>query len=247
MKVSVITPSVRPELIEIVAKCLKRQSFQAKEWLIGGPESLEGNFARTLLEYDYKYVIEPPKKEGDYYGLNKAWNALFREAKGDLIVDIMDGLWFPSDILEKLWSHYEANPKACITCVGDQYKDVVNGKPENKVWVDPRKRTDSGSFYEVGWLEMEFCMTSFPRQMVLDVGGIDEEFDKGAAVGEKELMMRATYAEYKTYISQDIEYRAIHHPRLSGDWDEKYLIAQEYYNKCAREIIAGARLKLNYL
>lgn len=234
MKISVVTPSIREELLPIVEKCLKRQTLKDFEWLVVGPVAKAN-------------VSEPTKRKGDYYNLNKAWNAAFRQAKGDLIVSIVDGLWFPPDTLERLWNHYETNPKACISCVGHQYDQMINGKPEHMVWREPRVRLDQGSFYEVGELEMELCVASFPRQAVLDVGGVEEEYDKGAAVSEKEMMLRMYVSGYKLYIDQTIEYRAIQHDRISKEWDARYAVACDMFYRHKQDIQAGLRLKLDYV
>lgn len=186
-------------------------------------------------------------RENDYYRLNGAWNAGIREAEGELIVIICDGLWFAPDTLERLWNHFEANPTACISCVGDQFERVENGKPEGCVWKDPRRRTDFGSFYEVGEMEMELCIASVPRAAFVDVGGFEEEFDKGAALSEKELMARLYKAGYKLYINQSIEYRAIQHPRLSTSWDEHYHVSCALWAEYKPLIESGKRLKLNYI
>ena len=230
--ITVVTPSIRSEMLPIVRKCLDRQYFKGFEWLVVGP----------IKEANIK---EPSKREGDYYNLNKAWNATFRESKGELIVSIVDGLWFPPDTLERLWNHYRVNPKSCVTAVGHQYDKVENGKPEHLVWSDPRARGDLGTFYEVPHSEMELCVASFPRQAVIDVGGVDEEFDKYAALSEKEMMARMYKAGYKTYIDQSIEYRAIHHPRLNEKWEARYQAGWPYYEKCIKEINEGKRLHID--
>lgn len=224
-------------MLLIVEKCLKRQTMKDFEWLVGSPE-----------DYGFgTFVKEPPKRKGDYYNLNKCWNSLFRQSKGQLIISIVDGLWFPPDTLEKLWNHYLVNPKSCITTIGHQYDKIENGKPEHMVWRDPRARTDLGTFYEVGHSEMELCIASFPRQAVIDVGGVDEEFDRFAALSEKEMMARMYKAGYKTYVDQSIEYRAIHHPRLNEEWDKRYQAGWPYYEKCMKEIEEGKRLHLDFL
>ena len=132
----------------MVAKCLKRQTFTDYEWLVSTP-------------------YEPPEwavqvgttPKGDYhYALNRDWNRLYRAAKGELIVNIVDLIWFPPDVLEKFWFHYLANPKALITTIGHQYDQVKDGKPENKVWIDPRARQDQGSFYQIYPNDMEMCL-----------------------------------------------------------------------------------------
>jgi hypothetical protein len=250
MNITVTTPSVRPEGIPMLEKCLKRQTFKGDwEWIIGCPTKCIDPIEKGMgdLNVDILILEEPPKKEGDYYNLNKCWNNMFKEASGELIVNIVDWQWFPPDVLEKFWIHYQTDPKSCVSGIGHQYKDIVNGKPENRVWTDPRARLDQGSFYEVGPREMELCLTSFPTKLVYDVGGIDEEYDKYAALSEKEMMYRANEAGYKFYLDQDIEYRAFQHPRLTGEWETRYQAGSQVYARHLEDIAEGKRLKLTYI
>ena len=235
--ISVLTPSIRPGGLDMVAKCLKRQTFTDWEWLVSSP-------------YDppepARQVGVTPK--GDYhYALNRDWNKLYREVKGELIVNIVDLLWFPPDILEKFWVHYQENPKVLVTGIGHQYDQIENGKYEHKMWSDPRARTDQGSFYQIYPNDFEMCMASIPTKAVKDVGGLDEDYDYGAACSEKEMCLRMDKLGYQFYIDQGIEYRALHHDRLSKEWDEKYLIASEMYMRHGQEIADGKRIKLNYV
>lgn len=235
--ISVVTPSVRKENLDIIEKCLRRQTFKDFEWLVGSPSDLGYG----------KFIQEPPKREGDYYGLNKSWNSMFRKARGELIVSIQDGIWFAPDLLEKFWNHYQADPKACVGAIGHQYSDVVNGKPENQVWQDPRARTDMGTYYECLPNDLEFTVCSLPKTGLIEAGGIDEEYDKYAAISEKELAVRMNGLGYKQYLDQSIEYRAIKHPRLNESWEERYQAGCKVYQNHLREIFDGKRLKLNYL
>lgn len=232
-------------MLSIVGKCLARQTEKSFEWLVVAPSYIAESIDKIVGNYPfYVYVAEIWKRPGDYYNLNKAWNKAFRLASGKLIISIVDGLWFPPDTVERLFAHYQVNPKACVTTIGHQYDQEENGKPEHMVWRDPRARGDLGSFYEVGHAEMELCIASFPKQAVMDVGGVDEEFDKYAACSEKEMMARMYAAGYKTYIDQSIEYRALQHPRLSSEWDAHYEAGIPYYQQCLKEIFDGKRLKI---
>lgn len=235
MKISVVTPSVRPELLAIVEKCLARQTTQDYEWLVCSPRNYKFG----------EWIKEPPKKPGDYYSLNKAMNALFKAVKGQLVVQITDGIWFEPDTLEKLWTHYETNPKACIGAVGHQYDDIANGKPEHLVWSDPRVRTDQGSFWEINPQDFEMCIASIPRQGIIDVGGVDEIYDTGAALGEKEMSLRLDRAGYRFFIDSTIEYRAIKHGRLNGEWDSKYKVACDIFANHVHEILQGSRVRVD--
>lgn len=248
MKISVVSPTVRPEGLPMVAKCLARQDFSEWEWIIVAPKRLELDIASELIGEDYRFCPEPPKREGDYYRLSGAFNTGFAKAKGELVVVITDWIWFPPDTLSRLWSHYIHNPKACVTTIGHQYDRVENNRPEIMMWQDPRARTDLGTFYEVAPSEMELCLGSIPRQGLIDSGGVDEDYDKGSAVGEKEMFWRMDKLGYKFFIDQSIEYKALHHPRLNEEWDEAYKISSTLYSKHMGELSAGKRtLNVDYL
>lgn len=236
-KITVVTPSVRKENLDVIEKCLCRQTFREFEWLVGSPE-----------DWGYgKFVQDPPKRAGDYYSLNASWNAMFKKARGELIVSIQDGIWFDPQMLENFWNHYQANPKACVGAIGHQYDQVVNGKPENLMWRDPRARTDQGTFHEITPTDLEWCVCAFPKQAIFDIGGIDEEYDKYAAISEKDANFRMSKLGYKFYLDQSIEYRAIHHPRLNAEWEERYQAGCKVFLQHGQEIVEGKRLKLNYL
>lgn len=238
--ISIVTPTVRKEMLEVMDKCLKRQDFQDFEWLVCSP-----------TDYGFgTFVQEPPKREGDFYRLSGALNKGFQEAKGELVVVIMDGNWFPPDTLSMFWTHYQTSPKALVGAIGHQY-DMLDqyGKPTNMMWQDPRARSDLGSFYEVAPSEIEFAMCSIPKQALLDAGGIDEDYDKCPAVGEKEMCWRLDKLGYKFYLDQMIEYRAIHHPRLTSNWDEMYLkVTTPMFTEHMRQLQLGQRpLNVGYV
>ena len=235
----------------MVARCLRRQDFnQDFEWLIASPENLFADIEKDLVNYNvpHKLFSDPPKKEGDFYSLNSAWNKLYSKAKGDLIVNIVDLIWFEPDALSRLWSHYQTNPKGLVSAIGHQYAREVEGKPQDQIWTDPRINNSEKSFFEVMPSEMEMCLCSIPRQAILDCGGLDEIYDKGAALGEKEMCWRLKLLDYKFFIDKTIEYRALHHPRLSENWDEMYKITSEIFRKHYAEMQTGTRtLNVNSL
>lgn len=242
--ISVVTPSVRVKGLGMVEKSLLRQTYKNFEWIVVSPRECPTWIQSPDL--NLVWIPDPPKKPGDYYGLNKAWNEAFRRCRGELVVSIVDLLWFPPDTLERLWAHYQANPKACIGAVGHQYDQIISGKPENKVWSDPRVRSGE-YFYQIPPIDMELCIASIPRKAIEDVGGVDENFDRYAALSEKEMNMRIEQLGYTFHIDQSIEYRAFRHERLSLEWDEKYRQGIGYFNQCVYEIKQGKRLKLDNL
>ena len=245
MKISVVSPTIRKGGLNMLAECLMKQTFKDFEWIVV-TRCLDFWDQKVTIPHNVTLIWEPKKREGDYYNLNKAWNAALKHCSGELVVNIVDFTWIVPNTLEKFWTNYKANPKSCISGIGHQYKEVVNGKPEGIVWRDPRARTDQGTFYRVYPTEIELCVASFPRQMVFDIGGFDEEFDKYAALSEKEAMYRAEKLGYEMYLDQTQEYRALHHPRLNKEWDKKYKESCIYYDECLKKILSGERLKLGY-
>lgn len=216
VKITVITPSTRDEMLPVVEKCLRRQDFTDWEWIVTSPKTISSVTPTLLLK-------DPPKVEGDFYSLCKGWNSAYAHAKGELIVNIQDGIWFPPDVLSKFWFHYQTIPRGLIGAIGHQYEGFdERGMPLNKVWHDPRTK-NIVALEEVPPSEMEMTMNSIPKQALLECGGLDEEYDIGPAVGEKEMCWRLNKMNWDFYLDHSIEYRAIHHPRLSGDWDRLYI------------------------
>src|SRR3990167_9819591 len=167
MKISVLSVSNRQNGLDMVKRCLDRQTFDDFEWIIVSP-----------LKLDLPNVVPDPPKSTPYWNLNACYNAGIKKCKGELIVSIQDFIWFEPTALEKFWFNYKAvGPKACISGVGDIYKDIENGKPENIIWNDPRKRNNVGGFSECNAIDIEFNFSAIPRQAYYDIGGCDEVLD----------------------------------------------------------------------
>lgn len=237
--ISVITPSVRPEGLKVIRKCLSRQDFTDFEWVVVMPEELwpQLKVSPNVL------LTDPPKREGDFWSLCKAWNLAYSQANGQLVVNIQDWVWMPPNTLSAFWSHFVASPRAIVTAIGNQYEKFdERGEPENIVWQDPRKRDDQGSFYKCEHSDVEMTVCSIPKQALVDCGGIDEEYDKGPGLQEKEMILRMMVLGYEPYIDQSIEYKALYHPRLTSDWDQKYKdITQPLYKRHVAELLKAER------
>ena len=126
-KLTIISCTVRQEGLDMLTKCLNQQTFRDFEQIV-----ITNRFdiwtKETKFTYPLTIMWDPKKNEGDYYNLHKAWNHAIRQAKGELIVSIVDLTWIRADCLQKLWDAYMANPKSCITCIGHQYKKVIDGR-----------------------------------------------------------------------------------------------------------------------
>lgn len=106
IKITVITPSIRPKGLEITQKCLAQQTFKDFEWL---------------------QEISIPGRGHD---LNAAYNRALRRAKGELIVSLQDYIMVTPQYLEKFWKIYKENPKTFFTSsVGKTDQEDFSGKP----------------------------------------------------------------------------------------------------------------------
>lgn len=196
-KITVITPSVRPEGIPIVEKALKRQTFKSFEHIIQGAEA--------------------KKEPGDYWTIYKDYNLAVKKAKGDLIVSIQDYTSFNPDALQKFWTHYELDNKKIVSGVGDKYTDDTFTV---KTWQDPRKRSDQGTFYPCYFNDIELNMAALPRQAIYDVGGFDERLDQYSSLCGLDVLDRINMiGGYDFYLDQSNESFSLEHGRLPG-WEE---------------------------
>lgn len=90
MKISVITPTIRPEGLVVLANSLKKQTLKDFEWLVDINISGKPDF-------------------------NQAMNRMLRRSQGELIVSIQDFIQIPEDGLEQFWVAYKDNPNTFFT------------------------------------------------------------------------------------------------------------------------------------
>lgn len=222
--ISVLTPSLRPEGLEMVNRCLARQTFKDFEWLISLPASLSG--VVKVERPGVRVFSDPPMAEGDFYALNKAWNQLVKNAHGDILVFCVDWIWFPPRSLEifRDW-HLEA-PNLGITGLGHHYRTVVNHRPE-VLW-----ESDHRVGPEIDPHLMEFAFAALPAKDVLKADGFDEEFDQVAGMSEKDLCVRMAEQCGNAFILDErIEYRNWTHPKewSREQWDAASEAARVLY------------------
>lgn len=125
-RISVITPSIRPEGIEIVRATLAGQTFTDFEWIP-------------------KLSVPGPVPD-----LCRAFNDAIREAKGELIVVLQDYIKIGTDGLEKMWQFHLLHPEAMITCPVGQTTDWQSAEWDWRVSVDA---ADPLAYYqwEIDW------------------------------------------------------------------------------------------------
>ena len=249
MKISVITPSIRKEGLGIVKKALEGQTFKDFEWLISTPFHMGKHFTDVNMHW-----VEDDFEFG-FWTLNRTYNRLFREAKGELLVSLQDWVYVNPDGLKKFWDNYQAvGPKTLISGVGDQYEKVDKwGKPEIKIWSDPRHTEKYGSFYECMPSDIEWNWAMFPRIAVFEAGGMDEKLDfLGFGGDQLQMGERLDMMGYKSYLDQTNESFTIRHDRSDyngqANWDENHILFNGKYDKRKLELIeTGEWPVLHYL
>lgn len=233
MKITIVSPSNRTGGLNIVGMCLKNQTMQDFEWLICSPK-------KEPQPISYNHFLEPEKKKGTFYSLNAAWNKLINQAKGELVVFIVDYTEFPPNALEILWKHYVDTPTSCVSGIGYQFNDK-----NELVWKDPRFQPKE--LFPIMPIDMELRLASIPRRAIQAVGGFDEEYDKVVANSEKEMCYRILTLGYIFVIDQRITYKFYKHEDHGKEWDRLYKESVKLMNKDVDEIRLGKRLRLNYV
>ena len=249
IKISVVTPSIRKDGLDIVKKALEAQSFKDFEWVVCSPFNLPKDFA----DLNFKWIED--EAEFGFWGLNRSYNRLFKEAEGELVVSLQDWIYVNQDGLQKFWDNYQAvGPRALISGVGDQYAGLDKwGKPEIKIWSDPRKRLDYGSFYECHSNDLEWNWASIPREAMFEIGGADEELDmRGFGGDQLQICERLDILGYKFYLDQTNESYTIRHDRSDyngqDNWDSNHVLFNGEYDKRKLELIEkGEWPVLHYL
>lgn len=178
-KISIITPSIRPEFLDITQECLEKQTFQ-----------------------DFEWVVEIGLRNRGYT-LPSDWNKLISRCKGDIIVMIQDCIRVDDDFLEKV-SKLDFNKKAYTFPVS---KVMKWGDEPSKDWrsffesraIQPHQwETDLAAaprdlFYTVGGFDEEFdkgwswenveiahraSFAGYSFDVIQDMGGIALDHDR---------------------------------------------------------------------
>lgn len=227
--ITVITPTKYNERLKLPRLALKNQTVDF-EWLICSPLDPGIEEARWI----------PDTFSGGFWTLNRAYSALL-QAGGDIIVTLQDNIWVPPNGLEK-FAIAVTETNGIVTGVGDQYqREGKYGKPEVKIWNDPRKTDKYGSFYECVWNDAEFNWAAFPKEVYEKIGGFDEKLDfLGFGGDQLQFVERAKDAGFKTYIDQTNESFTLRHGRVEG-WDENHVLFNGAYDRRKDELKASGQ------
>lgn len=224
IKVSCITPSVRPKTLEIVANSLSKQTFKDFDWLICGPEKNRKLVKEVIGNiFPYKYLGNPHLKKGMFWDLNYSYNKLIKDSSGELLISWQDSIYAKPDAIQRFWDRYlETDKKVLIASSGHQYARLNKyGKPEIQIWEDCRRNLVGSSFYEIYPCDFEWNFGAVSKKALLEVGGFCEELDySGFGMDGYQVNERLDLIGWKFYIDHDIESFTLRHDRSSyGDED----------------------------
>lgn len=217
--ISVLTPTIREEGLPIVKKALDRQTFRDFEWIIGSPfETKVG----IWVEDDFELGV---------WTLNRIYNKMIKQAKGDLIVSWQDFTFADPDCLERFWNLYQAEPKTLVSAVGNKYEQVYPARV-NMLWKDPRENNNNGSYYPCYFTDIEWNLCSVPKKALYDVGGFDEVLDfRGFGMDGYSVNERINdFGGYDFKLNQAIKSYSLVHGRIA-DWDKNNLIGEPYVKR----------------
>ena len=199
---------MREKGLELVKKALDRQTHRDFEWIVVRPEG--------------------KKPEGLYWTLYRDYNRGIRQAKGELIVSWQDYTYANPDTLERLWFHYQNEPKTLVGVVGDKYEDDTW---RVKTWRDPRQTEDKFSFYPCAFSEVEWNLCSCPKEALYAVGGFDEDLDRYSSLCGADVSVRLEILGGYTFkVDQTIKTFSTEHGRLPN-WEENSPFGKVWLDK----------------
>jgi len=243
MKISVITPSIRPQGLEIVANALKKQDFKDFEWIICAPQHLKVGIENALRDtIPYFFIGNPPLKKGQFWDLNYSYNRMIEKSNNNIIISWQDNIWAKPDALSKFFETVKA-VNAPVSGIGDQYLQLNRwGKPEIKSWADPRRTTQYGTFYEVNHDDIEWNFCACPKQLLIDVGGADEKLDFLGRGGDMfQITDRLNDLGVKFWIDQTNESFTLQHDRSNyggeEEWNKSHILLNGKYNERKKQLI----------
>lgn len=171
IKISVVTPSIRPDGLRVMQECLANQTFKDFEWLV---------------------ELGIPNQGHD---LNASFNRMLKRAKGELIVFYEDYTKISPDALEKFWKAYQEHPTTFFTApLGkvNEWGGTVSW--DWRSWKQDDYQTD---YTNCNWNSWEIDWACAPKSALYAIGGFDEELDKYWSADNVNTGCRADLAGFK--------------------------------------------------
>lgn len=156
MRITVITPSIRPEGLSQIFKTLTGKLKEDMEWL---PR------------------LSVPREKTD---LASQMNRAVEEAQGELIVFLQDWIKIRPDALDIMWKFYKDNPNTAWTSPVGKVATKQELIHANFSLEDKSVKWDWRPYrQEVKFNEWEIDWGAAPRQAIVDAGLFEERYDDG--------------------------------------------------------------------
>lgn len=170
MKISVVTPSIRPLGLDIVRTGLLKQTFKDFEWLV--------------------------EIGLDKHDLNAAYNRALKRAKGELVVSLQDYILIQPNYLQKWWDAYQENPDTFMTAPVGKVDNLNYSLPA--VWDWRAYRNDeTKNIRPCEWNTWEIDNGAAPLKALKAIGGFDEALDGVWSSDNVNVGCRAQLAGYE--------------------------------------------------
>lgn len=144
-RITVITPTIRPEMMEMTHETLRRQTFR---------------------DFEHIVVIGSP---GNGFTLPKDYNYAIRKAQGEIVVSLQDCIELEPDFLEKV-SKMDFSYKAYTFPVGKRlvslngteavswdWRAFRDGEVGDQQWEIDLAACHRDLFYEIGGFDESYC------------------------------------------------------------------------------------------
>lgn len=151
VKITVVTPSIRPEGLKITKQCLDEQMFKDFEWITE--------------------VNETGKHD-----LNTAYNRMLRKAKGEVVVSLQDYTKVSPIYLHNIWECYKKHPRAFVTMPVGKVDNLEYKPPAKWDWRAYRN-DETKNIRDCEWNCWEIDSGFAPLFALKEIGGFDEVLD----------------------------------------------------------------------
>lgn len=218
--VSVCTITIREGWWNIMAENLSRQTYKNFEWII--VDDYKEDRSQIAKNYAEKYNLTirylrggkggPVSVYPRRYGLARANNIAWREARGELLVYLQDFILIPERGIEDLVTLYNHHPNSLLAPV-DQYWFAKKPDLSNKEdwWNGDTDIVDKFSWRNVRMqfagirktdnpMDFEMNYGAIPKRILEELNGWWEFFDDGLGFDNTEIAFRALKAGYSILV-----------------------------------------------
>ena len=171
--------------------------------------------------------------------LNKDMNKMLRRAKGELIISLQDYIKIPNKVgLESFWNYYQSDKKRLVTSPVGKTLDWENVEWDWRANGVPRKIEPP---------ELELDWAAIPLQAFYDVGGFDEDFDRGWSWDNVNLSLRMKEAGYSFMVNPCNRVMAYDHDKVIEHPFRDKIPNNDVLSEIKRDDIEKGNWKLEYL